>query len=69
MYSLWDWEVLRQKREPINAITEAALFSLRLAGAETGIASLSLQGQGLSSLRAAIDEDRVRIEESHRRVT
>ena len=64
MYSHWDREVLRQKREPISAITVAALFSLRLAGAETGIASLSLQGQGLSSLQAAVDEDRVRIEES-----
>ena len=63
-YSHWDREVLRQKREPISAITEAALFSLRLAGAETGIASLSLQGQGLSSLRAATDEDIVHIEES-----
>ena len=42
----------------------AALFSLRLAGAGTGIASLSLQGQGLSSLRAATDEDIVRKEES-----
>ena len=64
VYSHWAREVLRQKREPISAITVAALFSLRLAGAETGIASLSLQGQGLSSVRAAVDEDRVRIEES-----
>ena len=64
MYSHWEQEVLRQKREPIGAITVAAVFSLGLAGAGTGIASLSLQGQGLSSLRAAIDEDIVRIEES-----
>ena len=64
MYSHWDREVLRQKREPINAITVAALFSLGLAGAGTRIASLSLPGQGLSSLRAAIDKDIVRIEES-----
>ena len=64
MSSHWDQEVLRQKREPIGAITVAAVFSLGLAGAGTGIASLSLQGQGLSSLRAAIDEDIVRIEES-----
>ena len=42
----------------------AALFSLGLAGAGTGIASLSLQGQGISSLRATTDEDIVRIEES-----
>ena len=64
MYSHWEREVLRQKREPISAITVAALFSLGLAGAGTGIASLSLQGQGLCSLRAATDEDIVRIRES-----
>ena len=64
MSSHWDQEVLRQKREPISAITVAALFSLALVGAGTRIASLSLQGQGLSSLRAAIDEDIVCREES-----
>ena len=47
-----------------SAITVTALFSLGLARAGTGIASLSLQGQGLSSLRATIDEDIVHIKES-----
>ena len=64
MYSHWDQEMLRQKREPISAITIATLFSLGLAGAGTGIASLSLQGQGLSSLQSAVEEDITRIEES-----
>ena len=62
MYSHWDRGMLRQKREPISAITMAALFSLGLAGAGAGIASLSLQGQGLSSQRATVDEDITLIE-------
>ena len=33
MHSYWDREMLRQKREPISAITIATLFSLGLAGA------------------------------------
>ena len=40
------------------------MFGLRIAGARTGITALSLQGQGFNSLRAAIDEDITRIEQS-----
>ena len=50
MYLHWDREMLRQKREPISVITMVTLFSLGLAGAGTGIASLSPQDQGFSSL-------------------
>ena len=64
MYLHWDQEMLRQKREPISEITMATLFSLGLAGAGTGIASLSLQDQGFSSPAAAIDEAITHIEES-----
>ena len=64
MYLHWDWEMLRQKREPISAITVATLFSLGLAGAGTVIASLSLQDQGFSSLRDGIYNSHRRINQS-----
>ena len=40
------------------------MFGLGIAGAGTGRAALSMQSQGFNSLRAPIDEDITRIEQS-----
>ena len=54
----------KTKRKPITAITIATMFGLGIAGTGTEIIALSLQGQGFTSLRAAIDKDIIRLKES-----
>ena len=69
VYDLWTEgtearESIRTKREPFMAITLATLFGLGAIGAGTGISSLAIQHRGFNSLRAAIDEDIARLEDS-----
>ena len=70
MYDYWAKETIDQlgknrvKREPITTIMLANMFGLRIARAGTRITSLTMQNQGFTSLRAAIDKDITRTEQS-----
>ncbi|NXN67438.1 ENV2 protein, partial [Himantopus himantopus] len=63
MYYFEGDSLIRQKREPITAITLATLLIAGGVGAGTGIASL-VKNNEIQSLQQAVDEDLDRIEQS-----
>ncbi|NWQ98897.1 ENV1 protein, partial [Burhinus bistriatus] len=64
VYELKETESERylRKREPITALTIAALLTLGGAGAGTGIAALIKGNQDFTNLRMTVDEDLAKIE-------